>query len=224
MPTLTALSLVERKNIILEVTRRLQLNPEEKVGVLCEAMGITEGIYYYWIREDPEMIDMYRDMITDLSRSELAAIISIRGNVLQRLIGDAIGPMTTAGERLKILQYLDERQDKLADKHRASGDSSAREFLTGPTLRSADSRFSSSQVVNIMPNPDGSVDVRITREADVIEGLVKEISDAQEAQAENERESLPRQLSEVDLNHLAEQKKLPSSLVFRKPEQSQPQV
>jgi hypothetical protein len=150
MPRLSALSIAQRKNIILEIARRKQLNPNEKLGDLCEAKGISEYIYHYWIREDPEMTETFRQMIKELSREELAIILSVRSAVLQRLLMDSVNPTTTAGERLQVLKYLDERAEKLAEKQRATGDESAREFLNGPTLVPATSRFSSS-TVNIKP-------------------------------------------------------------------------
>jgi len=76
MPHLTELTIAQRKNTILEITRRKQLNPSESIASLCETMGITERIYYYWIHEDPEMIETFRQMINDSSREELAAILS----------------------------------------------------------------------------------------------------------------------------------------------------
>lgn len=204
MPVLSDLTIVQRKNIILEIARRMQLNPEEKLETLCEVMGISEGVYHYWIREDPEMIETFRQMIIDLSREELTLILAMRMTILQRLITDGTGVMTTASERLQIIKYLDERSEKLADKHRATGDESAREFLNGPTQVPAASRFASSPTVNIMPQADGSVDIRVIREAEVVEGIMKELSEANPVQTAPE--SPPLQLEEVDLNHLAAQR------------------
>ena len=218
MPHLTELTIAQRKNTILEITRRKQLNPSESIASLCETMGITERIYYYWIHEDPEMIETFRQMINDSSREELAAILSTWPIVLQRIIVDALGAFTSPAERLKILKYLDDHAEKLADKHRATGDDSAREFLNGPTQVSATSRFS-SQTVNIMPQDDGSVDVRIAKETEVIEAALRDIKEAQANQKENQPNSLPCKLSDIDLNSLIAEKSLTSKGPSRKLEQ-----
>lgn len=209
MPVLTELSIVQRKTKILEITRRMQLNPEEKLCDLCEAMGITERIYYYWIHEDPDMIETFRQMIVDISREELTSILSVRLNIIQRLILDAASATTSTGERLQVMRYLDERAEKLADKHRATGDESAREFLNGPTLRPAASRFSSS-TVNIMPKTDGSVDVTVTRESEVVDAILKDITKRAERPEEKKQESFPLRLQDVDLNSLIAQRSTPS--------------
>jgi len=174
MPVSSDVSIAQRKVLLFEITRRLQLNPEEKVEDVCEAMKISKSTYYRWIHDDPETVDTFRQMIIDLSKEELMSILAVRELLLNRLIMDGINPMTSTGDRLQLIKYLDERTEKLASQNRATGDNSAREFLSGPTLVSANSRFSNT--VNISPQSDGSVNIKVSRESDVVDSILKEIT------------------------------------------------
>jgi hypothetical protein len=137
--------------------------------------------------------------------------------ILRRLLQDATSPKTTAGERLQILKYVKVRAEKLADKNRVAGDETAREFLDGPSLTPPFSLFSSS--VNIMPETNGSIEMRITKEAEVVDEILKEVTETPAPPEETKPVSFPRRLEDVDLNQLAAERSLQSKRASTKPKQ-----
>lgn len=142
------------------------------VTAACEQVGISQDIYRYWIAKNPEALEAFRALIEEVERNELASIFLADEVITNRLITDAIDPVTEPSDALNIKLYLDNRGEYLSSKHRAAGRDKGREFLQGVKTKEAQSRFAASSPgsveLSVSQEEDGTVTIR-TRSPEIID-------------------------------------------------------
>jgi hypothetical protein len=157
----------EKTSKALQVLAILSANPKLTTKIACETVGISVDVYRYWIAKDPEALEAFRELISEIERNELASIFLADEVITNRLITDAIDPLTESADALGIKMYLDARGGHLSRKHRAAGSDSGREFLQGVEMKEAESRFAASapptMELNVSKEKDGSVTIKATQ-------------------------------------------------------------
>jgi hypothetical protein len=144
----------------LQVWSLLQEFPKMSQAAACAQVGIDPATYHKWIAESGEALEAFRQATLQLKREELAKLIVARGHILDRLIKDALSSYTDPGVRLLIFQFFTQHSEQLLSDVHAKGGNAA-DFLTGPKLERAESRFSASEAditITIKPH-DKAIDI-----------------------------------------------------------------
>jgi len=125
----------------------------------CEQVGISLYQYNTWIMQAEEVLEMFRKAQAGLRRVQLDRVLSAEEHILEQVIKDGISPLTDPEARLKILEYLNGRSERLMELVHAGSDADT-SFLQGPSLTKVESRFSPSEVtITIKQKPTTVIDV-----------------------------------------------------------------
>lgn len=111
----------------------------------CEAIGMDVQAYRRWIVEAEPLLEEFRNAVMGIQRLELMRIMASREAVLAALVNDGLNPITDPAARLEIHKYLVQHGDYLLEAVHA-GQGEGAEFLQGPQLVTAESKFSSHEI------------------------------------------------------------------------------
>jgi len=161
MPALTKRTEALRIDQALQVWGVLEADPTVTQQEACEKVGISVSAYRRWIAEADPVLDEFRMAILGVRRLELMRVLSARETILARVIKDGLDWTTDPATRLEIYKYLYDHSDHLMEAVHTS-DSGKADFLTGPNLVEAESRFASHEIeVNLKIRP---------KEPDIVDG------------------------------------------------------
>ena len=121
----------------------------------CREVGIPRSTFYYFVTAHPDAIATFQEMQMVAAIKQFALILANQVAILERVIQDGLADTTKPRQRLAIYKGLVKRSDELMESLHVSRAKNTGEidFLNGPTLIPAQSRFSAS-----------GVEVRIGRE------------------------------------------------------------
>lgn len=155
MPALTERSEAVRIDQAIQVWGLLEANPAMTQKEACEKIGMTVQSYRRWIAEAEPVLDEFRNAIMGVRRMELMRVMAARESILAKVIQDGMDDFTDPATRLEIHRYIVQHGDELLDNVHAN-DSSKADFLGGPELVKAESRFASHEIeVNLkIKKPD----------------------------------------------------------------------
>ena len=119
----------------------------------CQEVGISRSTFYYFVTHHPDALAAYQEMRLASIMYQLALILENETKVLERVIVDGLADTTSPRHRLAIYKELTKNMDELLeDLHVNSTDGKdAADFLTGPKLEPAVSRFSASESTINLP-------------------------------------------------------------------------
>lgn len=130
----------------------------------CERVGISLYQYNTWIAQASDILEMFRKAQAGLHRVQLDRILTAEEHILEQVLKDGLSPLTDPEARLKILEYLDSRSERLMELVHVGSDADT-SFLQGPTLTKVESRFSPSEVtITIKQRPNDIIDITPERE------------------------------------------------------------
>jgi len=119
-------------NKVIEVIDLVQTS-NTPLRIALSQFGISRATYYRWFMLAQEARDMLQEAKVQLELIEYADILSAQGQILRKLIEDALDKNTFPSDRLAILAYLDHKTEVFGERFRPS-DAGA-DFLQGPTLK-----------------------------------------------------------------------------------------
>jgi GGDEF domain-containing protein len=161
MVKLTEITKARRVDQALQVLALLSQNSKMTQEKACAQVGMDPQAYRYWITQSHEAIQAFQDTIHEVERLEMANILMSKEQILQKLLTDALAKYTDPLARLAILQYLDDRIDNLADRHRATNIDGVDGILGGPDLAPGQNRFGHmNEDLVITDNVDGSINIK----------------------------------------------------------------
>lgn len=161
MPKLSELSKAKRVDQALQVLALLSQNTKLTQDKACAQVGMDPQAYRYWITQSHEAIQAFQDTIHEVERLEMAHILMSKEQIIAKLLTDALAKYTDPLARLAILQYLDNRIDVLADRHRATNIDGVTDILGGPELAPGENRFGHmNEDLVITQSPDGGVNIK----------------------------------------------------------------
>jgi len=154
------ITVANRINQAIEVWALLEEHPKMSQAAACEQVGISPTTYRKWIAEAGEALDLFREMSMQIKRLSLQKILMAQGQILDKLIKDGVSGYTDPATRLMIYQYFSEHADKLLEDVHAQ-EQGAADFLSGPKLEKAESRFSAQDAdITITIHPkDQAIDI-----------------------------------------------------------------
>ncbi len=119
----------------------------------CQEVGVSRSTFYYFVTHHPEAIATFQELQLFAKAHQFALILENETKVLERVIEEGLAYTTKPRHRLAILKELTKRMDELSEDIQAyrSGDKGSADFLTGPKLVHAESRFSASESENSLP-------------------------------------------------------------------------
>ena len=130
--------------------------------------------YRLWVIDNPETIQAMQKTISAIERVSLMEISHAANNMLASIVTLADNPQDLPPRtRMELHAYLKELGGEIEEKHGAGTreDIKAKDFLlTGPKTRHAEKKAT----VNIKPLDDGSVDVTVIKEEDIIDVSTEE--------------------------------------------------
>ena len=114
----------------------------------CEEVGIPRSTYYDIIKNNPEVIAEYQEMVEANAKEQLGMILLHKNQILQKIIEDGLSDGTSPKDRLAIYKGLNELVDNLSQNLQIESQAAAEahEFLKrGPTTRHQVSRLTATQ-------------------------------------------------------------------------------
>ena len=142
-----------RVNSAIQVIQRM--NEGMTVVDACEEVGIPRSTYYDIIKNNPEVIAEYQEMVEANAKQQLGMILLHKNRILQKIIEDGLADNTTPKDRLAIYKGLNELVDNLGQNLQIENQAAAKahEFLKqGPVLRKMESRLATSQTIVTIEN------------------------------------------------------------------------
>ena len=168
MPKNTELTTALKETQVLQIIQMvLEGSTQAKA---CRKAGIHPSTYRRYLQQHPDTIDIVRKLIVNTEKVNLAEIVSARTSLITGLIAKAsaandITEIIAADKHLAIIQGELEARVGVS----AKGDEIAEEFLGNPEFQPVESRFIPADTINLKPKDDGSVDVTIKRQAEIID-------------------------------------------------------
>jgi len=135
-----------RVNSAIQVIQRM--NDGMTVVDACEEVGIPRSTYYDIIKNNPEVIAEYQEMVEANAKEQLGMILLHKNQILQKIIEDGLSDGTSPKDRLAIYKGLNELVDNLSQNLQIESQAAAEahEFLKrGPTTRHQVSRLTATQ-------------------------------------------------------------------------------
>jgi hypothetical protein len=140
-----------RTNQALEVIK----NTHEGLSIVeaCQVVGIARSTFYYFYNHHPDALAAYQEMRIVSILQQLALILGNQPKVLECVIKEGLADTTKPRDRLAILKQVTKMRDELLEDFRVNSrdGKDAADFLTGPTLKPAESRFSASESTINLP-------------------------------------------------------------------------
>jgi len=141
-----AITKTSRINAAILVIQRM--NEGMTVVDACDDVGIPRSSYYEIIKNNPEVIAEYQEMVEVNAKEQLGMILLHKNQILQKIIEDGLSDQTTPKDRLAIFKGLNELVDNLGQnlqiENRAAVE--AHKFLKqGPVISPQVSRLSATQ-------------------------------------------------------------------------------
>ncbi len=121
----------------------------------CSEVGIPRSTYYDIVKNNPEVVAEYQEMIDVNAREQLGIILIHKNQILQKIIQDGLSDATAPRDRLAIYRGLSELVDNLSQNLQIESQAAkdAHEFLKqGPVTRKATSRLTTSQTIVTIEN------------------------------------------------------------------------
>jgi len=134
-----------RVNKAIEVIQHM--NDGMTVTDACQEVGLPRSSYYEIIKNNPEAIAEYHEMVQLNARQQLGMILSHKTEILHKIIEDGLSEETSPRDRLAIYKALNELDDRLSGAIEA--ESKAAEYIydilkQGPKLQWQESRLNAS--------------------------------------------------------------------------------
>lgn len=113
----------------------------------CQVVGVPRSTFYYFVTHHPEAIATFQEMQLFAKTHQFALILENQTKVLERVIEEGLADTTKPRHRLAILKELTKRMDELLQDLQVNSrdGKDAADFLTGPKLERAVSRFSATE-------------------------------------------------------------------------------
>ena len=143
-----AITKSSRVNSAIQVIQRM--NDGMTVVDACEEVGIPRSTYYDIIKNNPEVIAEYQEMVEANAKEQLGMILLHKNRILHKIIEDGLSDGTSPKDRLAIYKGLNELVDNLSQNLQIESQAAAEahEFLKrGPVIRKMESRLTTSQSI-----------------------------------------------------------------------------
>lgn len=127
----------------LRVFMLLQDNPKMSQAKACANVGIDPKTYRKWIATHPEVLLEFEQARMEAERLEYAEILAKKRTLTDNFIKQAMEPGVSVSERIKALEYIDNRIEELSNKYHIVDIEAEQDLLSGPKQEMGTSRLAS---------------------------------------------------------------------------------
>lgn len=150
----------------LQVYDLLASNPRMSQDKACKHIGIDPKTYRKWIGTQEEVLQLFEQTRIDIERNEYAACLAAKYALTEKLIYDAMKPDVSISERIKALEYVDQRIKELSGKFHTVDVEAEQDLLSGPIQIPGISRLANRVIIE--ESKDETV-IRVKDKQDIID-------------------------------------------------------
>jgi len=125
----------------LQVHQLRLINPNMTQAQACARVGIDSKTYRKWIATQEEVLKLFEQTKVEQERIEYADCLVSKAVISHEFIQDAMKPGASIPERVKALEYIDEKIDKYASRYHTVDVEAEQDLLSGPILKPGISRM-----------------------------------------------------------------------------------
>jgi len=116
----------------MQVYKQLLCNPEMTQAQACTNIGIDPKTYRKWIATQDEALNLFEQTRIEQERIEFSEYLTKKTAIIISMIDDAMKSDVSITERIRVLEYIDERIEELSDRYHTVDVETEKDFLSGP--------------------------------------------------------------------------------------------
>lgn len=121
-----------QKDKALQVHKLLLTNPNMTQAAACAQVGVDPKTYRKWIALADESLEVFEQSRIENDRLDYANYLVKKSEISDQFIQDAMKPGVSITERIKALQYIDNRIDELGSRYHTVDVEAEQDLLSGP--------------------------------------------------------------------------------------------
>ena len=121
-----------QKDKALQVHTLILTNPDMTQAAACAQVGIDPKTYRKWIALQDEALELLEQTRVEIDRQDYADYLMRRSVISNQFVMDAMGPGVSITERIKALEFIDEKIDEYSSRYHTVDVEAEKVFLTGP--------------------------------------------------------------------------------------------
>mgnify|MGYP001279901870 CR=1 FL=1 len=121
-----------QKDKALQVHKLILTNPDMTQAEACAQVGVDPKTYRKWIALADESLEVFEQSRIENDRLDYANYLVKKSEISDQFIQDAMKPGVSITERIKALQYIDNRIDELGSRYHTVDVEAEQDLLSGP--------------------------------------------------------------------------------------------
>ena len=121
-----------QKDKALQVHTLILTNPDMTQAAACAQVGIDPKTYRKWISLQDEALELLEQTRVEIDRVDYADYLTKRSVISNRFVSDAMGSDVSITERIKALEYIDEKIDEFSSRYHTVDVEAEQDLLSGP--------------------------------------------------------------------------------------------
>ena len=99
---------------------------------IADELGIDPKTYRKWIALQDEALELLEQTRMEIDRLDYADYLTKRSVISNQFVSDAMEPGVSITERIKALQYIDEKIDEFSSRYHTVDVEAEQDLLSGP--------------------------------------------------------------------------------------------
>lgn len=121
-----------QKDKALKVHKLMLTNPGMTQAAACAEVGIDPKTFRKWIAQQDEALEAFEKTLVENERLEYASYLVNKLAITDQFIKDALRTDLSVTERIKALEYIEERFDELRSQYHPVDIEVEKDLLSGP--------------------------------------------------------------------------------------------
>ena len=121
-----------QKDKALQVHTLILTNPDMTQAAACVQVGIDPKTYRKWIAQQDEALELLEQTRMEIDRLDYEEFLTKRSAISDQFVTDAMGSGVSITERIKALQYIDEKIDEFSSRFHTLDIEAEQDLLSGP--------------------------------------------------------------------------------------------
>lgn len=128
-----------QKDKALQVHTLILTNPGMTQSAACAEVGIDPKTYRKWIALQDEALELLEQTRVENDRLDYADYLTKRSVITNQFVSDAMRSGVSITERIKALQYIDEKIEEYSSRYHTVDVEAEQDLLSGPKQESGTS-------------------------------------------------------------------------------------
>jgi hypothetical protein len=121
-----------QKDKALQVYTLILTNPDITQVAACAQIGIDPKTYRKWIALQDEALAQLEQTRIEIDRLDYADYLTKRSEISNQFVADAMKPGVSITERIKALEYIDEKINEFSSRYHTVDVEAEQDLLSGP--------------------------------------------------------------------------------------------